>query len=65
MQVKDLLLADNPLIGSMVWMVAHEGYLGESRDAYTLYPSEPELNTLCAMNGEVNKKPLPSSASTV
>lgn len=54
-QVKGLMLADNPLIGSMMWMVAHEGYLDGGRDLYTLYPSAPELNALCAMNREVNK----------
>jgi hypothetical protein len=55
LQVKDTLLSDNALIGTMMWMVAHEGYLGNDRDLYTLYPSAPELNALCAMNREVNK----------
>lgn len=63
-QVKDTLLSDNALIGAMMWMVAHEGYLGNDRDLYTLYPSAPELNALYAMNRKVNKKPPAPSAST-
>jgi hypothetical protein len=35
-QVQEQYLADNPLLGVMVWMIAHEGY---AQDRYTLYRS--------------------------
>lgn len=57
LQVKQALLSSSsPLIGSMVWMIAHEGYAGDKRDAYTLYPSaQSELNALRDMSTEVNR----------
>lgn len=41
--MKGKYMQDNPLLGVMVWMVAHEGY---PQDKYTLYPTcAPDCNS--------------------